>query len=260
MEKIMSLKNTENTKKCEYCGTPYIFKEFKFNNNKGIWFPSCDCEEKIQQELEKKFEKLKAYKNLKQRYIESGIPPIFRGYRLKDVYKKGKTIRNGLNCEFVEDAQKYVTSFRPKKRQGFHFIGSVGNGKTTLAISIGKEILLKGYTVKFMTFAQCMRILQSTYSTKNNKNFDEQVKEFLKIDLLILDDFGRDGYKDQKLADAFEFLNTLYNYNSNVILTSNPEMIEKIKSIPDFGAMLDRLHKMSKCKFFQNKSYRREDK
>ena len=80
----------------------------------------------------------------------------------------------------------------------------------------------------------------------------------MKIDLLILDDFGRDGYKEQKLADAFEFLNALYNNRNNVILTSNPEMIEKIKTIPDFGAMLDRFHKMAKLLKFTNPSFRRE--
>ena len=241
---------------CEHCGKPYILKKFSATS-KGIYFPACDCNDRIlAQEEERKNRKIN-YAKLKKRYIDAGIPPIFRGNRLNDVYIKGQLVRKGLNCEHREEAIQYATYFRPKKRNGFHFVGTVGNGKTTLAIAIGKELIKKGYTVRFMTFAQCMRILQSTYSTKNPKTFDEQIADFLKIDLLILDDFGRDGYKEQKLADAFEFLNSLYNYNSNVILTSNPEMIEKIKSIPDFGAMLDRFHKMAKYKLFKNPSYRR---
>jgi len=140
---------------------------------------------------------------------------------------------------------------------GFHYVGTVGSGKTTLAICIGKELLLKGYSVKFMTFAQCIRLLQSTYSSKNPLTFDEQLAELVKTDFLILDDFGREVYKDKALENAFDLFNSIYNNKNNVLLTSNPEMIEKVKKIPDFSAMLDRLHKMAKYREFTGKSFRR---
>lgn len=243
---------------CAICGKPYKLKVF-LQGSRGLYLPDCDCREKEEQNKRNRQQKLKKYAELKEKYKQANFPPIFAGKRLFPVYTlKGKKIRNGLTCEHAELMQEYVKYFRPRRAKGFHYVGSVGNGKTTLAVCIGKELIKKGYSVRFMTFSQCMRVLQSTYSTKNPKSFDEQIEEFLKIDLLILDDFGRDGYKEQKLADAFEFLNALYNNRNNVILTSNPEMIEKIKTIPDFGAMLDRFHKMAKLLKFTNPSFRRE--
>ena len=235
-----------NPKFCDICGKPYKL-HILGKGSRGIYIPDCDCVEKAEKEKAEKINQLRQYKKLKTRYKNADFPVIMRGQRLVK-----------LNCEHKQEGYEYVVRFRPKKAMGFHFVGSVGNGKTTLAVCIGKELIKRGYTVRFMTFSQCMRILQSTYGNKNPLSFDEQLKKFSDIDLLILDDFGRDGYKEQKLADAFEFLNHLYNNRCNVILTSNPEMIEKVKSIPDFGAMLDRFHKMAKYRLFKNSSYRRE--
>ncbi len=224
---------------CAVCGKPYkFFKPDNAVNIKGVWIPDCFCNDN------KDYRKERFYK-VRDSYKDANFPPILHGERLRK-----------LTCEHKEEAELYVMRFRPKRLMGFHFVGTVGNGKTTLAVCIGKELVRKGYTVRFMTFAQCMRILQSAYSPRSRYSFDEQLQAFLKIDLLILDDFGRDGYKEQKLADAFELLNALYNAKCNVILTSNPEMIEKVKAIPDFHAMLDRFRKLAKYRAFVNPSYR----
>lgn len=235
------------SKICDICGKPYRLHVLKCS--RGVYIPDCDCVEKAEKEKAEKIKQLRQYRQLKTRYKNAGFPAILSGQRLVK-----------LNCEHKQEAYEYVVKFGPKRAMGFHFVGTVGNGKTTLAVCIGKELVKRGFTVRFMTFSQCMRILQSTYGNKNPLSFDEQLNKFSDIDLLILDDFGRDGYKEQKLADAFEFLNHLYNNRCNVILTSNPEMIEKVKSIPDFGAMLDRFHKMAKYRLFKNQSFRREAK
>ena len=85
----------------------------------------------------------------------------------------------------------------------------------------------------------------------------EQVKDFGKYDLLIFDDFGREAYKDRTLTDVADFVNYLYSNKNNVIITSNPEMVEKIKQIPDFDAMFDRFFQMTKRVDFKKSSYRR---
>lgn len=250
MQRIANLdvtKNIESDKKvCSLCGTPYEHKQFN-PNTRGIWIPACDCEKK-KAEQEANIAKLRqARKELRKRYREAGFPPISRGERLRK-----------LTCEHRSEAGVYCSCFKPKGMCGFHYVGTVGSGKTTLAICIGKEMILKGYSVKFMTFAQCIRLLQSTYSSKNPMTFDEQLAELVKTDLLILDDFGREVYKDKALENAFDLFNSIYNNKNNVVLTSNPEMIEKVKKIPDFSAMLDRLHKMAKYRDFKGKSFRRE--
>lgn len=234
--------------KCKYCGKPYIEKNIKFKEfYKTFYVADCDCEEKAQQQQEQILKNIEHKKVLRKKLKDATFPFDTMGKRLKT-----------RTCENVEIAREYVANFRPRQRQGLYFVGSVGNAKTTLAVCIGKELIKQGYKVKFIVFSQAIRKLQSTYGTKNPLEFMEQVEEFGKYDLLIFDDFGREAYKDRTLTDVADFVNYLYTNKNNVIITSNPEMVEKVKEIPDFDAMFDRFFQMTRRVNFKNSSYRRE--
>jgi len=230
---------------CPYCKKPYVMKTY---GPVTIPVAACNCEEIERLKQEQFKARVTARKTLKERFLKADFPYDTKGKRLKT-----------RTCEHIETAKEYVKNFKPRKRQGLYFVGKVGNAKTTLAVCIGKELILKGYKVKFIVFSQAIRLLQSTYGTKNPLDFMEQVKELSKYDLLIFDDFGREAYKDRTLTDVADFINYLYTNFNNIIITSNPEMVEKIKQIPDFEAMLDRFFQMTKRKNFKNKSYRRID-
>ena len=233
-------------RKCFECGTEYVAKEY---SNIGIvYVPGCNCALKKQIQEEERKQRLYNFAILKRRLKDANFPYDTLGTRLKT-----------RTCENIEAAKEYIKNFKPRSRQGLYFVGPVGNAKTTLAVCIGKELILKGYKVKFMVFSQAIRVLQSTYGTKNPLDFMEQVKEFAKYDLLIFDDFGREAYKDRTLTDVADFVNYLYTNLNNVIITSNPEMVEKIKQIPDFQAMFDRFFQMTKRKDFRKASYRRSN-
>ena len=240
---------TPKDKKCPICGKPYINKiignkDFSFEINT----PDCNCLE-IQEEKKRIFiERVEHRKLLKHRLKNAEFPFDTLGKRLKT-----------RTCEHIETAKEYIKNFKPRSRQGLYFVGRVGNAKTTLAVCIGKELIRKGYKVKFMVFSQAIRLLQSTYGVKNPLDFMEQVKELAKYDLLIFDDFGREAYKDRTLTDVADFVNCIYTEKCNVIITSNPEMVEKIKQIPDFEAMFDRFFQMTQRKDFKNTSYRRSN-
>lgn len=238
--------------KCQFCGKPYKkeIKELKTTFHtftKEFYIADCDCEEKEARRIQQMQENIEHKRFLKRRLIAANFPFDTSGKRLKT-----------RTCENVEIAREYVENFKPRTRQGLYFVGSVGNAKTTLAVCIGKELIKQGYKVKFMVFSQAIRKLQSTYGTKNPLDFMEQVEAFGKYDLLIFDDFGREAYKDRTLTDVADFVNYLYTNKNNVIITSNPEMVEKIKQIPDFSAMFDRFFQMTRQVNFKKSSYRRE--
>lgn len=240
------LSNIPIHNKCQYCGKPYVLKDF--NGKLKIPVPDCNCIEQEAKKEELRQERITKYKILKKRYLDANLPYDTRGRRLKN-----------RDCEHIDTAWEYINNFQPKKRQGLYFVGKVGNAKTTLAVCIAKELILRGYKVKFTVFSQAIRILQSTYGNKNPLEFMEQVREFANYDLLIFDDFGREAYKDRTLTDVADFVNSLYTEKCNVIITSNPEMVEKIKQIPDFEAMFDRFFQMTQRKNFKNASYRRSN-
>lgn len=231
-------------RKCPECGKEYVPKEY---DKIGIvYVAACDCSKKKEIEEQERQERIYNYQLLKRRLKDANFPYDTLGKRLKT-----------RTCENIEAAKEYIKNFKPRSRQGLYFVGKVGNAKTTLAVCIGKELILRGYKVKFMVFSQAIRVLQSTYGTKNPLDFMEQVREFAKYDLLIFDDFGREAYKDRTLTDVADFVNYLYTNLNNVIITSNPEMVEKIKQIPDFEAMFDRFFQMTQRKNFKQTSYRR---
>lgn len=233
---------------CEICGKPYIKKRIgtgAFQNS--IYVPDCDCEEKEKMRKCKLQDTISNKKKLRYRLKDANFPYDTSGKRLKT-----------RTCENIDIAKEYVDNFKPRTRQGLYFVGAVGNAKTTLAVCIGKELISRGYKVKFIVFSQAIRKLQSTYGTKNPLDFMEQVEEFGKYDLLILDDFGRETYKDRTLTDVADFINYLYAHKNNIIITSNPEMVEKVKEISDFNAMFDRFFQMTRRIDFKNTSYRRK--
>lgn len=234
--------------KCQICGKPYLEKQVNFKHfSRIIYVADCNCEEKTAQKKEQFLKNIENRQILRKRLIDATFPFDTLGKRLKT-----------RTCENIDIAEEYVANFRPRQRYGLYFVGSVGNAKTTLAVCIGKELIKKGYKVKFIVFSQAIRKLQSTYGTKNPLEFMEQVEEFGKYDLLIFDDFGREAYKDRTLTDVADFVNYLYTNKNNVIITSNPEMVEKVKEIPDFDAMFDRFFQMTRRVNFKNKSYRRD--
>lgn len=245
------MKNQEKIKterRCSICAKPYIERHIKLNHYQAtLYVADCDCEEREKQRAEEMFKRIEYKSILRKNLKDANFPFDTIGRRLKT-----------RTCENLEIAKEYIANFEPRTRQGLYFVGSVGNAKTTLAVCIGKELIKKGYRVKFIVFSQAIRKLQSTYGIKNPLDFMEQVKVFAKYDLLIFDDFGREAYKDRTLTDVADFVNYLYTNKNNVIITSNPEMVEKVKEIPDFNAMFDRFFQMTKRVNFKKTSYRRE--
>lgn len=249
----MILKESNKEHKCQICGKPFVEKSInlKFAGGqvykKTFYVIDCDCEAKKAEKQAQIARTIENKKILRKRLQDANFPYDTLGKRLKT-----------RTCENIEIAQDYILNFKPRTRQGLYFVGSVGNAKTTLAVCIGKELIKQGYKVKFIVFSQAIRKLQSTYGIKNPLDFMEQVEDFGKYDLLIFDDFGREAYKDRTLTDVADFVNYLYINKNNVIITSNPEMVEKVKEIPDFNAMFDRFFQMTKRVNFKKSSYRRE--
>lgn len=226
---------------CPICGqkskliVKEIFASYEF---------TCDCESKKYLETKKAKKSIAKLGALKNKLKNMGVGYIFRNTRLKK-----------LTCEKIDVAKSYIENFEKRKQKGLFIYGFVGNGKTSLAVSIGKELILKGYTVKFLSVSRALRLLQSTYG--NNKDFMEEVEKLASFDLLILDDLFREVYKDRTLTDLYDFIDYLYANCSNVIFTANSEQINKVKEIPDLRAIFDRLHSMTKFVSFKGKSMRR---
>ncbi|MEN2773857.1 IS21-like element helper ATPase IstB [Acetivibrio clariflavus] len=131
-------------------------------------------------------------------------------------------------CEFIRDKSNLM------------FYGNVGTGKTHLATAIGIEACKLGKSVKFFRTAALVNKLSEAKKAKELSGF---IKQIMKNDLLIFDEWGyipldRDG--SQLL---FEIISECYERKS-IIITTNIEFSRWTNVLYDeqmTGALIDRL-------------------
>ncbi|WP_289140456.1 IS21-like element helper ATPase IstB [uncultured Brevibacillus sp.] len=131
-------------------------------------------------------------------------------------------------CEFLEKTENVI------------FIGNSGTGKTHLSISLGVEACHHGYTVQFWTAAKLCNELMEAQSEKRLLQLE---KQWLKVDLAILDEVGFVPLSKSGAELLFQFCAARYEKGS-MILTSNLDFAGWTQVFKDeqmTAALVDRL-------------------
>lgn len=247
VEKII----TESSRKCEHCGKPYKDVKMTINmfgkkrNPILITEPDCNCLQLIEErQKQERKEELKAVR-LQQLFTNSLMTPYFQTKKFENLKKN----------DIVIKCQKYADDFFPNIK-GLQMIGNIGTGKTTILAAICNKLLEKGYKCLFTTFSDLLGKFTS-HSNANAGNITDLLKWLSEFDFVCLDDIGRETYTDKRKEIGFQIIDTLLNYRVTTAFTANPEMIEKLKQIPEMWAALDRLKEMCPIKFeFRGESMR----
>lgn len=260
---MMKEKNTQEKEKqdipcCSICGKPKQEKVIRSgmtdSNGKPIkpivvWISSCTCEadREIAEETRKK--NVQRIKELRRIYKSAGFTRRQMGMRLRH-------LSNNDNKKLFT---KWVKEFRPRKSKGMYFYGGVGNGKTTSASCIAKELVSKGYNkVYFYTMAQYLNAMQDTYRDDSKISYETLMKKWIEADVIFIDDFGREKYTEKRLENVFQFFDRLYANCTTFFVISNPENMLKIKEIPEFEAIFDRFSETLDKVVFANSSFRKQ--
>ncbi|MFA5015895.1 MAG: IS21-like element helper ATPase IstB [Actinomycetota bacterium] len=134
-------------------------------------------------------------------------------------------------------------------------IGAAGLGKTHLSIAIGIKHIMLGCDVKFTTAQSLInRILQAQGSVKRR----EQIKPFLKCDLLIIDELGYLSQEPEIGPILYEIVAGRYEKKS-IIITTNKSIVEwgSILHDPSLAtAIVDRLLHHGEVYYMTGESYR----
>ena len=137
--------------------------------------------------------------------------------------------------------------------------GSPGVGKTHLAIALGVEAILQGFSVYFITMQDLVG--QLTRARDENK-LKEKMALLTKPKLLILDEIGYLGLDQFGATCLFQLVSDRYEHGS-MILTSNKSYGDWGSIFSDnviAGAILDRLLHHSTTVNIKGESYRLKDK
>lgn len=102
------------------------------------------------------------------------------------------------------------------KTQNLIILGKTGEGKTHIAISLGKRLCDDGTSVSFFSVNLLFEELQAQKAAGTYLKFIQKIK---KIEALILDDFALRNYSHEEANLLLELLEERYR-NGIVILTS----------------------------------------
>lgn len=154
-------------------------------------------------------------------------------------------IRELASCRFIE------------KGEGIFFIGPTGTGKTHLAKALCHQACRKYFTTAFYPFHQFFNELNKA-ELKNK--LSQLIKKLIKIDLLLIDDFGFKKIDQQSAEYLYAIVDARYAVKS-IILTSNRAITDWSAIFPDplmANAILDRLAHHSHQIIIKGESYRKK--
>jgi len=156
-----------------------------------------------------------------------------------------KQIKALASCRFVE------------RGEGIFLLGPTGTGKTHLAKALAHAACRRLFAVGFYSFHELFAELV-TADLQNRLHL--MMKRLLRLDLLVIDDFGFKSIDQQSAERFYALVDGRYNQKS-IILTSNRAMTDWVKLFPDpviANAIMDRLAHSSHQIVIKGQSYRKK--
>lgn len=126
----------------------------------------------------------------------------------------------------LASAKEYAAGFPEALRVGrsMLFIGSIGTGKTHLAVGIAHAVIEQGYEALFSGVRSAVRSVMDSYSKDSEISEAQAIQRLVAPDLLILDEVGLQFNSESEKLILFEIMNGRYENMKPTILLSNLEI------------------------------------
>jgi len=106
--------------------------------------------------------------------------------------------------------------------KGLLFIGSLGVGKTHLAVGVLRRLIQeRGVRGIFCDYGALLKEIQRSFNPRNNVTEFDLLEPILSSEVLVLDDLGAQKPTDWLWDNVAHILNTRYNNKLTTIVTTN---------------------------------------
>lgn len=183
--------------------------------------------------------------------------------KVEKIIKNSKISKRNLNYKFdnfeTNNSNKKVfnnlKNYSEKlvngiEKKGLILVGNNGVGKTHLACSIANKLIENGIPVIYGTLINLLAELRNSYDTDNDISEMKIIKLYENVALLIIDDLGKEKSSEWGLEKLFTIINSRYENNLPVIITTNynqNSLVERLSlngEIETAKSIISRLYEM----------------
>ena len=219
---------------CEYCKNKLYRKTIEWElygtkrtitldyercecNDAQIYWNEYDLKKLKMLEEEKKLELMQDFSKRVERIIKNS-----KMSKRNLNYKFDNFVLNTSNKKVFNNLKNYSEKLvKGIEKKGLILVGNNGVGKTHLACSIANKLIENGTPIIYGTLINLLAELRNSYDTDNNISEMEIIKLYENIDLLIIDDLGKEKPSEWGLEKLFTIVNSRYENNLPVIITTN---------------------------------------
>ena len=203
-----------------HCRIHGDFTDYMMPNGKWSGCGECNIENArgvsdVESESRRRESKKRSLEKLRKNSL---IPKRFQGKSISDFYAESREQRLAkAACE------RYVERFEDRLSNGggLIFYGSVGTGKSHLAYGIGNALLKNGYSVMGIDVYELIDIVKESFGRDNPKTEREAIRDFVELDLLIIDEIGAQLGTTYEDLLVFKIINERYKQVKPTIMISN---------------------------------------
>ncbi len=171
----------------------------------------------LMQEFSRKVEKI--IKNSKM--SKRNLSYKFDNFEINNSNKKAFNNLKNYSEKLVNNIEK----------KGLILVGNNGVGKTHLACSIANKFIENGIPVIYGTLINLLGELRNSYEIDNSISEMEIIKLYENVDLLIIDDLGKEKPSEWGLEKLFTIINSRYENKLPVIITTNYNQNSLVKRL-----------------------------
>lgn len=140
--------------------------------------------------------------------------------RYEDCHFHTYRILNPTQERAFKFASKVALEY-PAIDRGLLFMGTVGVGKTHLAVSILKGLTERGFNCLFYEFGALLKEIQDSYNSSTQTSELKVLAPILEAEVLVLDEIGASKPTEWVRDTMAHIINTRYNDRKLTIFTTN---------------------------------------